>query len=509
MSRHDSDDDDDDDIEGALDPLVRIARRDPESAFYDPRYAQPIPSWRPSSGPQGGGWGEVDGSLLDDRRAPVPAFPLEVLPSFWRDWVGRTAEAAGAPVDYVALSLIAAVAGLCGAGVRVQVAPGWQEPVVLWQALVGAPSSGKSPAIAPVRRLLATLARERAGATASGTASGTASETGGEAPAVGDGSMLSGLDEAVAADGRSLLLWCDEPADWLARLAAASGAARTELLRAWSPETAGGASAPAAIGLLACLPPDLVTPLAALGDALAARFLFAWPLPPPPCPLAGRRAAADDEALAALRRLLPVGGPPEAPTVLVLDDDALPPLDAFLAALHAELAEAEGLDQAWQGKGRGVVVRLAGCLALLDGSGGGAADGSVAPSRVVGRAPVEQAIVLWRDYLRPHARAVLQLARPDAVDRKARQVVRWLKAGAVTTFSREDIRCDALGRSVNAARTDQILYRLQAAGIVKQVVYSLPSRGGRPPNRWEVNPRLNAAGNAGNTGNPTALSVAP
>jgi hypothetical protein len=47
--------------------------------------------------------------------------------------------------------------------VRVQVAPGWTEPLVLWLALIGAPSSGKSPAIAPLRALLEALARERGG----------------------------------------------------------------------------------------------------------------------------------------------------------------------------------------------------------------------------------------------------------------------------------------------------------------------------------------------------------
>jgi hypothetical protein len=136
----DHDEDDEDDVHFA----VRIARSDPESTSYDPRYARPISSG--SMGGPMGGWGEFDPALLDDGRPAVPAFPLDVLPTFWRAWARDTAQAAGAPVDYVALSLIAAVAGLCGVGVRVQPSPGWQEPLVLWQALVGAASSGNSPA---------------------------------------------------------------------------------------------------------------------------------------------------------------------------------------------------------------------------------------------------------------------------------------------------------------------------------------------------------------------------
>src|SRR5262245_17118640 len=135
------DPEDDDESEEILDPLVAMVRSDARSAYYDPRYARP----RSSSPP--GGWGEVDTAFLDPARSPVPAFPLDLLPPFWRDWVRDTAGALGVPVDYVAQSLLAAVSGLCGAGASVRVGPRWAEPLVLWQALVGAPSSGKSPAM--------------------------------------------------------------------------------------------------------------------------------------------------------------------------------------------------------------------------------------------------------------------------------------------------------------------------------------------------------------------------
>jgi hypothetical protein len=186
--------------------------------------------------------------------------------------------------------------------------------------------------------------------------------------------------------------------------------------------------------------------------------------------------------------------------ILTLDEQAIAPLDRFLARLHVELGETEGMDQAWSGKGRGTVARLIGCLALLDWSFGSRA----AVPRAATPQTVEHAVALWQNYLRPHARAALQQVTPDDVELKARQVVRWLKASGLASVSREDIRREALSRSVNAARTDQILYRLQAAGIVHQVHYAMPSHGGRPPNRWEVNPRLIAkisGGNGANAGN--------
>ncbi len=51
----------------------------------------------------------------------------------------------------------------------VRVTPAWDEPLVLWLALVGEPSTGKSAALAPMRRL---LERRRAGAAARATRSG-------------------------------------------------------------------------------------------------------------------------------------------------------------------------------------------------------------------------------------------------------------------------------------------------------------------------------------------------
>ena len=102
-------------------------------------------------------WPEPDRSLLEDGRPVLPAFPLDVLPQPWRDWVSESAAGAGAPVDYVAQAVLAAVAGLCGAGVTACVTPSWAEPLVLWQALVGAPSAGKTPALDAIGRPLASV----------------------------------------------------------------------------------------------------------------------------------------------------------------------------------------------------------------------------------------------------------------------------------------------------------------------------------------------------------------
>src|SRR5690349_11387338 len=98
-------------------------------------------------------WPEIDRSLLGDGRPPPVPFPLDVLPDKWRAWVERSAQVF-TPVDYYAQGLLGSVTVACGGGIAVQVTPQWSEPLLLWQALVGAPSSGKTPALAAARRLV-------------------------------------------------------------------------------------------------------------------------------------------------------------------------------------------------------------------------------------------------------------------------------------------------------------------------------------------------------------------
>ena len=465
--------------DGTPDPLVVLARADPLSPFYDPRYARPLSSTPPD------GWGEIDMALLEETRAAVPAFPLDLLPTFWRDWISDTANATGAPADYVAQSLFAAVAGLCGAGVVVRLGPRWDEPLVLWQVLVGPPSIGKSPAMAPMRELLDALDDERADDA--------------QRSVVTEAS-LSVVADAVTAHPRGVVLWRDDPPTWLR-----SDAVRAPWLPAWSAQTVSFGQGKGqrridrfAVSLLLACQPHHLADLLAEDREFASRLLFAWPDPPPHCALADCRPACDDDALAALRRIAAVARTPDDPLVLGLDERALRTFDGFLSALRAEISAAEDLEMAWLGKGRGTVARLMGVLELLARS----APGSSVPPGPIGHAPVECAVRLWADYFRPQALALFHHSVADECERLARRVARWLRRRGLTEVSREQVRTEALDRRVDAAETDQVLYRLQGAGILRHVLYTAPLRG-RPPNRWWVNPRLTttlSAGNAGNAG---------
>ena len=175
------------------------------------------PTHRPSTATTGGSarparaaapppppWPAVDPGLLEEGRPKLPAFPLKVFPGQWREWVKDAAQWAGSSEDYVAQALLASVAGLCGQGVSARITEAWSEPVILWQALVGGPSSGKTPALEWLRRPLGTVERV------------LAREGGG--PVVVSDASLPALEKAVAKRPQGVLLWRDEPTAWLAGL---------------------------------------------------------------------------------------------------------------------------------------------------------------------------------------------------------------------------------------------------------------------------------------------------
>lgn len=407
-------------------------------------------------------WPRIDGSLLGRKHLAVAAFPLGVLPAPWRTWASDTAASVNVPVDYVAQSLLAAVAGLCGAGVWVCVSPVWSSPLSLWLAVVGAPSSGKSPALAPVRRLLRILENE--GSDAAPGAPGI----------VAEGSLAAVLDMARS-NQRGVILWRDEPEGCFAPLPG-GGAVR--------------ALEPHPVSMLGALEPDRLPATLQRGEAtVAARFLYALPAPPAFQPLAGRKPARDDDALARLRAIGGKAGTLNDPLYLRIDGDGLAALDHFLEGLHADLQRAQGLDAAWLGKGHGAVPKLAAVLHLLDWSAGQSADPS-AELQDIGGDAIERAIALWSGYYRVHAKAFFDRTAPSDLEARTRRVVCWLRSCGVDAVSREDVRRTALGQAVNASEADRVLAQLTEAGVLRPIAAKRGPKGGRPALRWEVNPGL-------------------
>ena len=94
---------------------------------------------------------KLDRSILTAGRRSPPVMPRELFGPTWgmiEDFAGD----AGSPVDYVGLSFLVACASLIG-GKRwgkVYEVGNWREPCILWAAVVGDPSSNKSPGLASV-----------------------------------------------------------------------------------------------------------------------------------------------------------------------------------------------------------------------------------------------------------------------------------------------------------------------------------------------------------------------
>ncbi|CAN0371996.1 unnamed protein product, partial [Ectocarpus sp. 4 AP-2014] len=87
---------------------------------------------------------------FQDRALRVPSykpFPTDALPGAFRAFVEQTAETIGCDASYLALPLLAGAASAIGNSRRIQLKVGWDEPAILWTAIVGDSGTMKSPAL--------------------------------------------------------------------------------------------------------------------------------------------------------------------------------------------------------------------------------------------------------------------------------------------------------------------------------------------------------------------------
>ncbi len=375
--------------------------------------------------------------------------------------------------------------------------------------MVGDSSTGKSAALAPMRRLLDVIEQERRlhhdedRRQAHAEQAKVRGETLPFMPSqlvVADGDLetIAGI---VSGNPRGLLLWRDEPMPWLDgdRDGAgwietwAAGAVKTVRQHRPLPH-----AVTCAVSILDTMRPDrLKEALQEAEEGLAARFLYVWPGPQPYRAIAAQGVARDEEAMARLRLLSNLARTPDDPCEVCFDERGLKTLDGVLAKLHAERSKAEGLEAAWLGKGRSFIVRLAAAIELL-----ALAQAPRVRPGAIGSERVETAAVLWKDYFLPHARALFDCVAPTDFSRRVRRVARWLKDSRATVVSREDVRCRALSRTVNADEAQQVLYRLDSLGFVRADLTDDAGMRGRPARRWQINPALaNSKSDYRTTGN--------
>ena len=103
---------------------------------------------------------------LPDGLKPVPELPAHILPEVLRAWLSDISERMQIPLDFPAAAAIVLLASLIGSQFRIRPKKqdDWQVTPNLWGALVGRPSTMKSPVISevfkPLRRLEAAARKE-------------------------------------------------------------------------------------------------------------------------------------------------------------------------------------------------------------------------------------------------------------------------------------------------------------------------------------------------------------
>ena len=94
------------------------------------------------------------------RSRTLPAFPDDAFPPWLGDYVRALAEATQTPPDLAGMLALSTLAAIAGGLARVEVRPGWQEPVNLFTAVALAPGSRKSAVFADVTAPLTAFDRE-------------------------------------------------------------------------------------------------------------------------------------------------------------------------------------------------------------------------------------------------------------------------------------------------------------------------------------------------------------
>ncbi len=148
------------------------------------------------------------------------------------------------------------------------------------------------------------------------------------------------------------------------------------------------------------------------------------------------------------------------------------------------------------------MLRLAGTLAYLawadfaPGAGLESIAAALEPNEIAQRFMMD-AVTLIRDYFWPHARAALRQIGLTDRHRLIRRALRWIRANDRREISLKDLRREALGESVDTEQTRDLVERMTAAGWLR--AEPTVKTGGRPRERWAVNPRLFASAETAET----------
>ncbi len=478
-------------------------------------------------------WSTPDMSITRASLAPAPLFPGDVLGDLM-PLVRDLAAGKGAPVDYVAVSVLTVAASLIGGKRWVSAWEGFDQPCILWSAVVGDPSTNKSPGIdaatLPLRGMEGELAEqhrmvlmshatvaERAKAerkqwedrvkqaTKDNTETPEMPEEA-EAPEAPQRPRLMVQDSTpeemasiLAGNVNGTLHLRDELAGWLDSFERYSPGGRSFWLEAYGGRPfvvdRKSQSKPLivpfnGVSVLGGIQPEKLHDalLGVSDDGLVARFMWVWP---EAIRFSRPRQIADTARLDRLyRRLQQIHRPADETVTIPLDARAADIFEEWIADNDADVQQAAGLYASWAGKARGLVLRLALTLEYLTW-----ADSAGREPSCVSVVCLTNALTLVEDYLKPHARRVFGDAALPPVEKDAAALSRFiLKGGLQRINAREVQRNPKLPTLGNKQDVEAAVEALMEAGWLREAFNRNGEGQGRPKKDYLVNPAVHGAG---------------
>jgi hypothetical protein len=490
-------------------------------------------------------WPEPDLSLIDADQATPPTFDYTALPNIWAAWVKEQASALGCPADYVAASLLASASAWLGNSRRVAATTDWIEPPHLWFALIGAPSTGKTPAQRPFIEICKMLEREERPAWEEKTGEHEknieavnakldkwkadvklAVKNNAAAPDRPQDAVLpdapalprlvindSTIEEAtniLAGNPKGLLMVRDELSGWIGSFDryGGDGSDRAFYLECWnggshSVDRVKKSGQPvevpyASLAILGGIQPDkLRETLAGADDGFTARFLYVWPLPLPFQPLAALSAAQSEgrmnlllSAARRLRSLAMNSCPLEIGTkyAVILKAQLVPLAEtvAFDSIRREALDKAratQGLISGWHGKNPARALRLALVMEYL----AWAAQPGVPEPVTISPASVAHAAAYLSYAESMFERAISGLGITQQENDAALIARHIIKAGLTCLNERRLYQTQGFAHLRHTQR------RKDALAVLERMGWLMPASKetkGRPRGDWLVNPRL-------------------
>ncbi|WP_454917103.1 DUF3987 domain-containing protein [Xanthobacter sediminis] len=489
-------------------------------------------------------WSDPNMAALGEDRRPIPRFAAVWLGPHVARWAEAQARATCAPVDYVACSLLALVGGLLGNRRRPLAGAGWEEPPILFMALVGDPSSGKSPASSAVMGLVNAeesrldadyRARRReyeskkveADAVLAAHKTSWREQMRGSPeiaqilpPTLPEGfvepvkpilrrivvrdSTVEKLATLSAENPTGLILHRDELAglfESFGRYSKGGGSDRQFFLESYGGraftvdrvKTGEPVRVPhLSISIIGALQPDKAAELLkGADDGFTGRFLWCWPAPVPGFRIA--REALDRSAaervvnrLCGLHMISNPPPQPDTPALVPVEEAALMLLERFALEMKEREKGAMPLMKSAIGKARGHALRLAGILTFL----WWAADprASWSEPTEIGEAAMATAIEMMTSYFLPMAERVFGDAAVPVVETNAAILAHHLREKGLKTFNSSTLRYSIKGPLRDSSAMDAACAELEEAGLIQAV--DAAKKRGRPPKNFTVNHKL-------------------